>query len=58
MPGRASGEVRLLRRKPLRSTVKGPPSSDKKNLQDARRRNASADARLPLAGGEAPDARK
>ena len=29
MPGGASGEVMLLRRKTLKSTVNGPPSSDK-----------------------------
>ena len=38
MPGSASGEVMLLRRKPLRSTVNGSPSSGKSiyYLKDAR----------------------
>jgi hypothetical protein len=32
MPGETSGEVMLLRRKPLRSTVNDPPSSEENSF--------------------------
>jgi len=44
MPGKTSGEVRLLRRRYRRSTVKGSPSSDKSILHLKDLQCQSADA--------------
>ncbi len=41
MPGRTSGEVRLLRRKPFRSTVMGRPSTDKSIVKEIRSRTGA-----------------